>query len=106
MKADGMTLWQRMIHAAAECMDWDGNSTEYGLAWCEVEVDDPLFGIHRELEDLVSIEPGERAPYAIVTENGVGQVEVITFEGHDDFRKEVRGLQRLYDLWLDDSGEP
>ena len=106
MKVDGMTLWQRMVYLGTDRMDWDGNSTEYGIAWCEVEAEDAWFGIHEDLKDLVSIEPGEPAPYAIVTENGVGQVEVLTFENHDDFRKEVRGLQRLYDLWLDDSGEP
>ena len=103
MKTDGMTLWQRMIHAVADGLCWDGNSTEYGLAWVEVEVEDAWFWIHERLKDLVSIEPGERAPYAIVTEDNQGQVEVLTFDAYNDFCKEVRGLQRLYDLWLDDS---
>ena len=97
MKTDHLNLWQRMIHAAAQGLCWDGNSTEYGLAWVEVEVEDAWFGIHEDLKDLVSIEPGERAPYAIVTENSVGQVEVLTLSNADDVRKAVRGLQRLYD---------
>ena len=106
MKTDGMTLWQRMIYAAAQNLCWDGDSTEYGLIWCPVDVEDAWFGIHEDLKDLVSLDPGEPQYYAIVTEDNLGQVEVLTFEGHDDFRKEVRGLQRLYDEWLDDSGEP
>ena len=96
MKVDGMTLWQRMVYLATDRMDWDGNSTEYGLAWCEVVAEDAWFGIHEDLKGLVSIEPGEPEPYAIVTENSVGQVEVLTFSNADDVRKAVRGLQRLY----------
>ena len=101
MKVDGMTLWQRMVYLATDRMDWDGNSTEYGLAWCEVEVDETMFDAHEGLKDLVSIEPGEPAPYAIVTENGVGQVEVLTFDAYDDFRRAVHERQRLFDRWLD-----
>ena len=96
MKTDHLNLWQRMIHAAAQNLCWDGNSTEYGLAWVEVEVEDAWFGIHEDLKDLMSIEPGKPEPYAIVTENSVGQVEVLTLSNADDFRKAVRGLQRLY----------
>lgn len=98
MKVDGMTLWQRILYLKTDLMDWDGDAIEYGLAWCEVEAWDVVwFRIHEGLKDLVSIEPGEPAPYAIVTENSVGQVEVLTFSNADDVRKAVRGLQRLYD---------
>ena len=97
METDHLNLWQRMIHATADGLCWYGNSTEFGLAWVEVEVEDAWFWIHERLKDLVSIEPGEPEPYAIVTENSVGQVEVLTFENHDDVRKAVRGFQRLYD---------
>ena len=106
MKIDGMTLWQRMVYLRTDVMDWDGDAIEFGLAWCPVEVDDDWFGVHEGLKDLVSIEPGERAPYAIVTESSQGRVEVLTFENYDYFRRAVRGLQRQYDQWLDDSGEP
>lgn len=101
MKVDGMTLWQRMVYLGTDRMDWDGNSTEYGLAWCEVVAEDAWFGIHEDLKGLVSLEPGEPAPYAIVTENGVGQVEVLTFDAFSDFRRAFRERRRLYDKWLD-----
>ena len=97
MKTDHLNLWQRVIHAAADGLCWYGNSTEYGLAWVEVEVEDAWFGIHEDLKGLVSIEPGEPEPYAIVTENSVGQVEVLTFRDPIPASHAVRGLQRLYD---------
>ena len=97
METDHLNLWQRMIHAAADGLCWYGNSTEYGLIWCPVDVEDAWFGIHEDLKGLVSLEPGEPAPYAIVTKNGVGQVEVLTFDAYNDVRRAVRGLQRLYD---------
>ena len=43
MKVDGMTLWQRMVYLGTDRRDWDGDSTEYGLAWCEVEAEDAWF---------------------------------------------------------------
>ena len=106
MKTDHLNLWQRMIHAAAQGLCWDGNSTEYGLAWVEVEVEDAWFWIHEDLKDLMSIEPGEPEPYAIVTEDNLGQVEVLTFRDPIPASHAVRGLQRMYDQWLDDVGEP
>ena len=97
MKVDGMTLWQRILYLKTDLMDWDGDAIEYGLAWVEVEVEDAWFWIHERLKDLVSIEPGEPEPYAIVTENSVGQVEVLTFRDPIPASHAVRGLQRLYD---------
>ena len=101
MKVDGMTLWQRILYLKTDLMDWYGDSTEYGLAWCMVEADDDWFRVHERLKDLVSIEPGEPEPYAIVTENSVGQVEVLTFSDPEDFSRAIRRLQWLYDTWLD-----
>ena len=107
MKTDHLNLMQRMVFAASQHEDWDGNSAEYELAWAAFEVGGDLWAIWEEissdweLKALVSIEPGEPAPYAIVTENGVGQVEVLTFDAYNDFRRAVRGLQRQYDRWLD-----
>ena len=101
METDHLNLWQRMIHAAADGLCWYGNSTDFGLAWVEVEVEDAWFWIHERLKDLVSIEPGEPEPYAIVTENNMGQVEVLTFSDPEDFSRAIRRLQWMYDQWLD-----
>ena len=53
MKTDHLNLWERMVCLGTDRMDWDGNSTEYGLAWCEVEVDE------RDPETWAALPAGE-----------------------------------------------
>ena len=105
MKTDHLNLMQRMVFAASQYQDWDGNSAEYELAWAAFEVGDEIWAIWEEISsDWELIWPdkvGEPALFAIVTENRSGQVEVLTFKDQRAWRALVRHLQANYEAWLD-----